>query len=343
MRILVDIGHPAHVHFYKHIIRRLEQRGHEIKITARDKDVTLALLDHYRLKYHVLSGIGTGLSGMAKEFALREWALLKIFRRWKPDLVTEIGGLFIALISRLMGIPSIAFTDTETVLLDRFLTYPFIGKMFTPDCFKANLRRAHFRYRGYHELAYLHPNVYRPDPSVLEALGVSAGEPYIVLRFVSWQASHDMGQRGLSDADRRQAIEDLSAYGKVFITSEVPLPEAFEAYRPDVPSHRMHDVLNYARLYLGEGATMATEAAILGTPAVFISTLSPHLGNFQQLEDRHQLVFSYSDPQEAIKRSLKLLSCSDLKKIWCGRRDQMIRQKIDVCQMVVDVIENEAP
>ena len=38
MRLLIDMGHPAHVHFFKHAIRVLEGRGHEVKVTARDKD-----------------------------------------------------------------------------------------------------------------------------------------------------------------------------------------------------------------------------------------------------------------------------------------------------------------
>jgi hypothetical protein len=39
MKILIDIGHPAHVHFFKNAIRELEGRGHEVKVTARDKEV----------------------------------------------------------------------------------------------------------------------------------------------------------------------------------------------------------------------------------------------------------------------------------------------------------------
>ena len=53
MRILIDMGHPAHVHFFKNAIRSLEERGHSVKITARDKDVTLALLEAYGFDYVV--------------------------------------------------------------------------------------------------------------------------------------------------------------------------------------------------------------------------------------------------------------------------------------------------
>jgi len=47
MKILIDIGHPAHVHFFKNFIWEMQKRGHEIKITAREKDVTFHLLKAY--------------------------------------------------------------------------------------------------------------------------------------------------------------------------------------------------------------------------------------------------------------------------------------------------------
>jgi hypothetical protein len=53
MKILIDMGHPAHVHFFKNTIWELEKRGHQVKVTARDKDVTLKLLEAYGIPYVV--------------------------------------------------------------------------------------------------------------------------------------------------------------------------------------------------------------------------------------------------------------------------------------------------
>ena len=54
MKVLVDIGHPAHVHFFKNAIWELESKGHDVQITTRDKEVTLDLLEAYGFKYHNL-------------------------------------------------------------------------------------------------------------------------------------------------------------------------------------------------------------------------------------------------------------------------------------------------
>ena len=57
MKILFDMGHPAHVHFFKNTIWELEKKGHQVKVTARDKDVTIALLEAYGIA-HVVRGEG---------------------------------------------------------------------------------------------------------------------------------------------------------------------------------------------------------------------------------------------------------------------------------------------
>jgi hypothetical protein len=51
MRILVDIGHPAHVHFSKRLVREMLKKWHEFLVTAEDKGLSLRLLDAYGLKY----------------------------------------------------------------------------------------------------------------------------------------------------------------------------------------------------------------------------------------------------------------------------------------------------
>ena len=71
MRILVDINHPAHVHLFKNLIWLLQRRGHHVRVTARQKDVTCDLLDALGIKYVCLSRIGSGLVALGKELLTR--------------------------------------------------------------------------------------------------------------------------------------------------------------------------------------------------------------------------------------------------------------------------------
>ncbi len=342
MRILIDIGHPGHVHFFRHAVAKLKQRGHDLMICARDKDVTLQLLTHYGFPFKTLSGIGNGTLELSMEFLKREWGLIRVIKAFKPDVLTAIGGLFIAPVSKLMRKPSIVFTDSEPVLLDNYLTYPFATLISTPDCFLREVPCRHLRYNGYHELAYLHPKYFKPDPGVLRELGIAKDEPFIILRFVAWKASHDIGQHGFSIKFKEKMIEQLGRFGRILISSESPLPQAFEPYRFRLPPHRIHHALYYASLFMGDGATMATEAAILGTPSVRSSSMALNMGNFIELMNKYQLVLSYRYPGMALESAIKLLQEADIKKKWKQRRDQMLSEKIDVTQYIVDMLEKQA-
>lgn len=343
MKILIDIGHPGHVHFFKHAVWKLQKRGHEVFFAAREKDVTLSLLEHYKFNFQTLSNIGKGQFGLYREFIQREIALLKLVTQFKPDIVTGIGGEFITPVARLLGIPSIVFTDSEPVPIDNILTYPIATAICTPTCFNKDLGKRHIRYDGYHELAYLSPDYFTPNPSVLNEIGIEDNEPFSILRFVAWKASHDIGQEGLSLSQKRNIVQTLQRYGRVLITSEKELPVEFEPFRLNLPAHLVHDLLYYAQLFMGDGATMATEASILGTPAVRSSSMALNMGNFVELMDRYKLVYSYYDPNEALKQAVNILEQPDSKRDWQLRRDRMLAEKIDVTQFIINILNHYKP
>ena len=67
MNILVDMVHPAHVHFFRHAIGELQQRGHNVAVTARaKKDITIELLEGFVISYTTVSTAGQGQLGLLK-------------------------------------------------------------------------------------------------------------------------------------------------------------------------------------------------------------------------------------------------------------------------------------
>ena len=47
MRILIDIGHPAHVHYFKNLILSKKEKGFTFLVTARNTKIITDLLNHY--------------------------------------------------------------------------------------------------------------------------------------------------------------------------------------------------------------------------------------------------------------------------------------------------------
>jgi len=336
MHILVDITHPAHVHFFRNAIAIWENNGHQVSITTRRKDIAIELLDQYNLKYTNLGEAKSGLIGLAGELVWRNLKLWKIVQEIKPDVMVSISGIFSAQVGWLSKIPAIVFTDTEHATLSNMLTFPFATSVITPDCYQGDIGKKHISYAGYHELAYLHPNRFTPDPSILSEVGLTERDRFFIVRFVSWGASHDVGHHGFSLESKLRLIKLLEQYGKVIISSEgEPSPELSD-YNIKVPTTEIHNLLHYATMYIGEGGTMATEAAILGTPSIFVSTLSG--GNWEELEHKYQLMHSFDVAGVALEKIQELLEHGNIKNEWKSKREQMLEDKTDVTSFVTKIV-----
>ena len=68
-------------------------------------------------------------------------------------------------------------------------------------------------------------------------------------------------------------MNELLKFGKVIISSEIKLPKEIELYKVNIKPSEMHNLMYYANLVYGESATMAAEAAYLGTPSIYIDNV----------------------------------------------------------------------
>jgi predicted glycosyltransferase len=193
------------------------------------------------------------------------------------------------------------------------------------------------RYRGYHELAYLHSNHFKPDPQVLDQMNLSVNDKFIIMRIASWDAIHDVGHKGFKNVKEIiDFVETLQKHCKIFITSELNIPE-LEKYKIQLPPEKIHHLLAFATMYIGEGATMASEAGVLGVPWIFI--YSKRLCYLDDQEKNYDLGYTVSDSKEALKIALNLLANPDLKKEWSEKREKLLNDKIDVSHFMTELIK----
>jgi predicted glycosyltransferase len=340
MKILIDISHSPDVYFFRHAIQEWQKRGHEICIVARDQDIIFDLLEAHGLSYLSMGKDGRGLLGLAWELMRHESRVWRVMRSFRPDVVLEFGGTFVVHAAFLTRTPSIMFTDTEHAVIANSITFPFASVICTPSCFRLDLGAKQVRFDGFKELAYLHPRYFEPDVSVLSELGLSPGEPYTLIRLVYWGSAHDLGQKGFDAQGLREFIEQLSKHGRVFLSFEDTAPPDLEPFRLRLAPEKIHHLMAFARLYVGEGATMATEAGLLGTPSIYVSSLVGTMGNFDELMNKYRLVYAFRKPREAMELAMTLLRDVSAKQEWQARRDRLLRDKIDVTQFMVEFVEN---
>jgi len=198
----------------------LEAGGHDVTVAAREKDVTTDLLDAADVPYAVVSHAGAGPLSRIGELLEREIGLVRLARRIDPDVVVSQVDPAAVHAARLVGARAVVFDDSEHERLVAGLTHRFADVVCTPSGFDREVPNQR-RYDGFHELAYLHPNRFTPDPAALQRHGVDPeSSSYAVVRFVAWDAHHDLGRRGFSPAGKQQLVERLDEHGTVYVTAE---------------------------------------------------------------------------------------------------------------------------
>jgi hypothetical protein len=333
MRILLDIPHPKDAHFFRPLIRRWQARADAVHIVTRDKDITHRLLDLFGLPYVCLSRQQRGWRTGVELF----WRWVQFARRvraFRPDVALSIAGITSAPPCRLLGVPNIALTDTETAVLSNRIAFPFADRILTPEWFNGRFGPRHHVYRGFHEWSYLNPEEFQPDPALVRAECIDPERPYAVLRLVEWHAAHDRGERGFTPADVIRLVEGLSPELQVYISSEGPLPPALRAHAARFRVDRVHHVLAFARLVVGESPSMAAEAALLGVPAILVSSWANRCGNMQVLEQRYGLMRVFAESRAGVEATLEAAASLPPRDDLRERREALTRDLCDIPAML---------
>lgn len=342
MHVLFDLGHPAHVHLFRNMAQRLVARGDRVTILIRERDIVPHLLRHYGLPFRVASKPRKGLVGSAVELIIHDWQVLKASIGDRPDFLIGTS-VSVAHVGSLIGRPSIVLNedDADYVPLFARITYPFATRIVIPSILRDRKTAKVRTHQSYHELAYLHPNHFSPDPAALAALGVQEGEPFFIVRLVSLTAHHDAGERGLSIGQVERLVALLEPHGRVFVNAEGDVPPALADKAFKAPPETMHSILAYARMLISDSQTMTMEAAVLGRPALRCNTFVGRCSVIEELESRYQLAWGYAPAQfeDMLATIRDLIADPRLEQKLSERRNRMLAEKHDLTDWLMDQLD----
>lgn len=344
MNILIDIGHPAHVHYYRNLANELKTKGHTVYFTVKELEVAKRLLTYYGFEYKVLPQKKDGLFGKVVN-QIRYDLIIWWFCLTKKIDIAIGTSVTIAHVSRISRIKSIVFDDDDDEvqpLVTKFVM-PFASSVLSPDVlFGKRNRKDTIYYPGYHELSYLHPKRFIPNPDVLQESGLKHGEPFFIMRFNVFKAHHDVGIKGLSLNQKLKLVEILKPHGKILITTEREIEPELMEYRLTVSPEKIHSLMAYATIFLGDSQTMTSEAAVLGVPSLRCNSFAGRISYLEEEEHRYSLTFAFKpDAFSAMLDKLReLLEIKELKTLWQQKRQKMLSDKIDVTAFWLWFIEN---
>lgn len=337
MKILFDLGHPAHYHLFKNFIKYLLNNDIGVDITIRNKDVIKVLIEHDNLNCFSLAIHKNSLIGLATEFLKRTIFILNLNRknRYSSALGTSVSIGFLSLLSKCK---SWNFNEDDDEIIKQYalLSYPLASKIFNPDCLKfVRYKAKRVLYNSYHELAYLHPNNFTPNISFLKKYNL-VDKKYVILRLNSLQAHHDIGAKGISN--------EMYLKIKALLKDYIIIESRENSKTHQIEPWDMHHVLAFAKMIISDSQTMTIEAAVLGIPAVRINTFIGKSTVIDELEqNNYKLAYGFYPHQEdeALKTIEYLANDTEVDNLWQERRQRMLADKCDLNQWMIDYFEKE--
>jgi predicted glycosyltransferase len=340
MKVLFDIVHPAHALFFHHPILALQRRGDAVAIASREKDITTTVLDRLGHRHRPLTTAKSGLAGLLLELGSRDIGIWRLAHEFKPDVMVGFGGVAISHVGWLSGIPSISFYDTEIAKLQISITLPFITEWHVNEAYTGpSPKNREYRFPGPRQLSFFHPDNFKPDRARAIAAGLAEDEDNYLLRVVAWRANHDIGKQGWTASELTTLVDKLSVSGRVHISTEDELPPALEKFRYRGDVLDLHHLMAFCRAYIGESATMAAEAAVLGVPAIY--AIPDYRGFVEQLANKG-LIMQADGTIGNILQNLDNIRERDTEH-WRRLRDEAVSQWINVSDYIVEAISRYRP
>ena len=173
MRILIDIGHPAHVHLFRNFISAMKKKGHVVYIASKRVQSIIDLLNIYELNY---ISVGKKPDFSLFKYLYQFYSILKLLYftvKYKVDIGLGIS-MTLPIVSKFTKMKCVGFDDDDMIATPIFAKYVGMSdSILTPDSLSFEGRGDnHITYKGFHELAYLHPNQFKPEPEVLKELDI---------------------------------------------------------------------------------------------------------------------------------------------------------------------------
>lgn len=331
-KILFDLNHPVDVNFFKNTINILLKENFNVDVIYRPRgklgDIAtfelpikpIPIGKHYK-KFH------TKLVGQL----VRDFKTYLFFSKKKYNLIVCFGPTS-AISAKIKGIKYLAFDDDFEYKIPFYHANFFATKHIYPDFIKYTNKRV-IQFHGYKELAYLHPNYFKPNNNSLNEFGLTENK-YIFIRHISNISLNYKGETG----DLNKLLEIIRKFNYKIVLS-IEDKKLVSSLGSDVivlkePINDIYSLMNYSLLAISYGDTVARECSILGVPTIYLGAR-----NMKMHDELLEIgVMSQISDYENIESILK----SDLisKKLLCK---EVISEKIknewrDTTEVILDLI-----
>jgi uncharacterized protein len=326
LRVWLDLANSPHPLLFAPVMRRLEEKGHEVLVTVRDNAQT-AELALARWPASIVVGSESPANPVAKAATLarRAFTLARWARARRPHVAVSHNSYAQIAAARMLGVPVVTASDFEHQPANH-LAFRLATCILMPEALRGTnvgrqgaTRAKIVFYPGLKEELYI--GDFELDLDILNKLDLerAGDDPVVVTRTPPSRAIYHRFPNTLFIEILRRLNRE-SNVRLVVLTRHAEQREALTALdlrNAVIPTAAVdsRSLMYAADLVLGAGGTMTREAALLGVPTLSVFEGSqPAVDRF--LEDRHLLrvVRDVADVGIPARRTSEPKALSDLRQ-----------------------------
>lgn len=345
MNYLFYFGHPAQYLFLRAAIKRLQENNqNRIVLTIKSKDVLEDLLIGDGFSYINLQKEERAKNkiSIAVSLLLRLKRIIKIAYQTKASLLIGTDAT-IAIAGFLLNKTRITIIEDDYAVVKNLarIAYPFTNYILCPDvCDVGKWDKKKIGYAGFMKLAYLHPEQFQADKTIIELYQLKT--PYVLIRLSKLGAHHDFGINGINDEFIEVIINKLESKGiNIVISTERKVSEKWSPYLLNINPSHIHSLLNESHFLISDSQSMSVEAAMLGVPSIRVSDFANRISVLNVLEFNYELTYSAKpiEKDKILEILEKIINTENTKTVYLERRNKMLNEKINVTNFIVWLLE----
>ncbi|MCX8184996.1 MAG: DUF354 domain-containing protein [Sulfolobales archaeon] len=278
-RVWIDVLTSKQGVLFGTLARELEHIGFEVLVTCRDYEYTCRALEALDIHYASVGRYSEGGPySKVYEDGLRVSALAEIVQSFQPDYLVAYPNPSAARVAYGVGIKYIALTDSPHSVIPSRLSLPLANFVVFSECIPVNEVGVYvserftklLTYRGIDEVGWV--KRLKPREEDVRVLGLKPWS-YIVFRPAEELATY---YRGLNLLQTGEVLNVLLELGyDIVLLPRYSRHREFRGERVVVPERGFvgPSLTHYAKLVVTGGASIAREAALLGTPSITYTPL----------------------------------------------------------------------
>jgi uncharacterized protein len=306
MRIWVDLTNSPHVLVMRPVIAKLQERGHDVLLTARDFAQTLELCERFGLAHTAIGRHRGGrLAAKARGLGERSVALARWARGRSFDHALGHGSNDVTIAAALLRIPSSTMFDYEWATVQHNVNCRLAKTVVVPEAipperlYRYGARGKIRAYPGLKEEYYLAD--FEPDRGILDDLGLDPARPIAVVRTPPEVSLYHRFENDLFAG----VLDRLAAEQTAVLPRTLEQRSELERRGGFVVPERVIDaqsLVAFADLVVSAGGTMNREAVALGTPVYTVFEGRPGAVDERLIAEGRLRRLSHPDELEVVKR-----------------------------------------